>query len=226
MKRRVEQLLKDARSHALDREQVLHSLTQLVERVYGKAGLRLAFIECNQPDIQILGSAISSAIERPLAGVLLDEFLAQPQALAQRFDLLVTTFNHLSEVNKSLGDDAKEKVIGMHSQVTHNALLMIARLHATIIGFVYELPRVGDEYGHAIRAYHPNATVMPVSINDKARLQTLLKKADAIVVTQMCQERLLALKPKQPVILLSTTIDQQSIDFLRGRIQEGESVSD
>ena len=125
---RLEQLIEEARTHALDRDTVLQGLTQMLDRVYGKAGLRLAFVECNQPDLQILGGALSHAVASPLKGVLLDEFLATPREAAQRFDLVVTTFNHLSEVTQAVGADAKEKVVGVQSLVTHDTLLKIARL--------------------------------------------------------------------------------------------------
>jgi GntR family transcriptional regulator len=219
----LERLLKEAQTHTRDRDVVQQSLTQLLDRAYGKAGLRLAFSECNQPDSQILGAALSSAVECPLKGMLLDEFLFTAPETAQRFDLVVTTFNHLSEVTKAVGADAKAKVIGVQSLVTHDTLLQLARLPAAVIGFVYELPRVGDEFSHSIRTYQPNATVMPVSINAQTQLRMLLKRADAVVVTQLCQARFRALKPKLPVVLLATTIDQQSIGFLRSKLSEKES---
>jgi DNA-binding transcriptional regulator YhcF (GntR family) len=215
---RLEGVLKEARAGGLNRDAVLRGALASLDRVFGKPGPRLAFIECNQPDIDTLGHFLSVVVERPLQGILLERALAEPEALTARFDLIVTTFNHLSEVSRALDRTAKEKIVGVQSMPTHDALLRIARLHAMVIGFVYELPRVGDEFTYTIKTYHPNATILPVSINDRAQLRALLKKADAIVVTQMCEARLSALKPGVPVVLLSTTVDQQSVDFLRQRI--------
>jgi hypothetical protein len=51
-------------------------------------------------------------------------------------------------------------------------------------------------------------------------LKLLRKKADAIVVTRSCHEQLMTLKPNVPVIMVIFEIDQQSVDFLRAKIEE------
>ncbi len=221
---RLEQLLSDAKRQSLGRDLVLREITQMIDNVFYEARHKLAFVECNTTDVQVLGSKLSDAVERPLEGILLEDVLARPAAIAAQFDLVVTTFYHLSEVRQALGSAATEKVVGVHSMPSHEALLKIARLQALMIGFVYELPRVGDEFVHTIRSYHPAATILPVPIGDTARLQALFGKADAIIVTQMCYERLMALNPPLPIIVVSMTIDQQSIDFLRKRIAEFEAT--
>jgi GntR family transcriptional regulator len=222
--RTMEQLLADAQQQSLGRDEVLYQITKLVDRIYPPASLPLAFVECNKADLEVLGAKLSKAIERPLQGMLIDDLLANPNAIAAQYELIVTTFYHLSEVRQALGDGQTEKVVGVHSTPAHGALLKIARLQALMIGFVYELPRVAEEFVHTIRSYHPNATILPVPIRETGRLQSLFAKADAIIVTQMCYERLMALKPSVPVILVSMTIDQQSMDFLRERISELEQV--
>lgn len=222
---RLEQLLSEAKAHALDRDQVLGGITQVLDRIYRQTDLQLALVECNWRDMQNLSDVLSSAVEQPLTPILLSEFLEHPNETAMRYDLIVTTFNHLAEVSAALGRMNEHKVIGVQTMPTHDALLKIARLHAGVIGFVYERPRAGDEFGHAIRAYQPNAALLAVPINDGPQLQMLFQKADAIVVTQICQERLLELKPPVPVIVLTITIDQQSIDFLRRKVTALRSVS-
>ena len=221
---RLEQLLNDAKAHALDRERVLSGVTHVLDRVYGQAGLRLALVECNQGDMQNVGDVLSAAIERPLDPILLSQFLEKPLEMAIGHDLIVTTFNHLAEVSAALGPAHDHKLVGVQTMPTHDALLKIARLRVGVIGFVYERPRAGDEFGHAIRAYHPDAVILPVSINDEPQLHMVVQKADAIVVTQICQERLLALNPTVPVIVMTITIDQQSIEFLRSRVAALQSA--
>ncbi|MEP7199465.1 MAG: GntR family transcriptional regulator, partial [Chloroflexota bacterium] len=219
---RLAQLVTDAQRQALGRDVVLREVTQAVERVYRTASHRFAFVECNMPDVQVLVGQLSAAMARPLEGLLLEDVLARPAAIVAQYDLVVTTFYHLGEAQQALGAAAKDKIVGVHSTPTHEALLRIARLQAMVIGFVYELPRVADEFVHTIKSYHPTATILPVPIGDTARLRSLFAKADAIIVTQMCHARLMALQPPVPVILVSMTIDQQSIDFLRSKIAETE----
>jgi GntR family transcriptional regulator len=221
---RLEQLLGDAKAHALERDRVLRGVTQVLDRVYGRAGLRLALVECNRRDLENLSDVLSGAIELPFDGILLGHFLEKPVETSMRYDLIVTTFNHLAEVSAALGPGEERKVVGVQSMPTHDALLKIARLHAGVIGFVYERPRAGDEFAHAIRAYRPDATVIAVPINDEPRLRLLFQKADAIVVTQICQERLMALAPPAPVIVMTITIDRQSIDFLHSKVAALQAI--
>ncbi len=217
---RLDQLLADARQHELSRELVTHEIMQSLDRLYGRDGLRIAFVECNAPDIETLSGELSTAVGHPLDGLMLSDLLAQPADTERRFGLVVTTFYHLSEVTRALPLDARQRIVGVHAMPAHDALLQIARLHAQVIGLVCDLPGTVDNLVHIIHTYHPSATIMPALMDDRSRLKTLLKKADAIVVTRSCHERLMALQPKAPVIMVTFTIDQQSIDFLRARIEE------
>jgi len=219
---RLDQLLVDAKQQDLSRETVLREITQGVDRLYGSPGLKIVFIECNAPDIEEMGGQVSAAVGHQLEGVLLSDFLKQPQDYARRCDLIVTTFYHLSEVGKALGAERKDKVIGVHAMPSHDALLKIARLHVQAIGLVCDRPGTVDNLTHIIHTYHPTATIMPALVNDKQRLKKALNRADAIIVTRSCHALVSALKPKAPIIMVVFTIDQQSIDFLRTQIEQRE----
>lgn len=215
---RLDQLLDDARGRALSRDALIHELTRGVDRLYGSPGLKVAFVECNAPDIDDMGGQLSLAIAQPLQGVMLSDFLAQSEELTARYDLLVTTFYHLGEVGRALGPTQADKLIGVHAMPVHDSLLKVARLHAQVIGLVCDRPSTVDNLTHIIHTYHPTATIMPALIDDAPRLKMLLSKADAIVVTRSCHGQLTALQPPMPVIMVAFTIDQQSVDFLRERV--------
>lgn len=217
---RLDDLLADARHQSLSRELVLREISQRVDHIYGKSGGRIAFIECNQPDIDEMAGQLAHAIDHPLKGLLLAEFLKRPGDYAAQHDLLVTTFYHLNQVNGALGGGKLEQVVGVHAMPNHDALLNLARLQASVIGLVCAMPSVVDTLTHIIQTYHPNATVMPALIDEAPRLQTLLAKADAIVVTRGYAPALMELQPQTPVIVVTFTIDQQSIEFLQTRIAQ------
>ena len=221
---RLDHLLDDAKSNGLSRELVLHEITRGMDRKYGPAGLRMAFAECNQPDIDEMGTQLRAAVGRPFEGVLLADVLAHSAEIAQRFDLLVTTFYHLSEVIAAVQPASREKVVGIQAMPGHDALLNIARLHGQVIGLVCDRSGTMDNLTHIIRTYHQSATIMPALIDDQSRLQTLLRKADAIVATRSCYEQLMNLQPTAPVVMVVFTIEQQSIDFLHTQIEEREAV--
>ena len=217
---RVEGLVLEAQRLGLDRARVAQVIQQTIDRVYGTAGLRLAFVECNTQDVEELGAELGQAVGHRLEGVLLGDALAQPADLAARYDLIVTTFYHLAQLRRALGPEAADRLIGVHAMPGHDALLRLARLDAAVIGLVCEFPSTVDNLSHTVSVYHPDATVLPALIEDEARLQTLLAKADAIVVTRSCTQRVQAFHPTQPVISVAYHIDQQSVDFLRSRISE------
>src|SRR5205085_5447369 len=119
---RLDHLLDDAKSNGLSRELLLHEITRGLDRKYGPAGLRMGFAECNQPDIDEMGSQLTAAVGRHFEGVLLADVLANPEQIAQRFDLLVTTFYHLSEVSAAMQPASREMVVGIQAMPGHDAL--------------------------------------------------------------------------------------------------------
>lgn len=218
----LEQLMEQAKAQSLSRAQLMSRFSQTLDRVFGENGrdLRLAFVECNQPDVAMLAEQIGMTIGRHLEGILLSEFLERSEELVQRFDLIVTTFYHLSEVSWLIRQDPRQKIVGVHALPSHDTLLNIARLQAPVIGLVCSHSSTVDHLVHIIQSYHPAATIIPSLIDDEARVQTLLDKADAIVVTRVVHQRLVELEPRAPVIMVTFTIEEQSIEFLRGRIWE------
>jgi GntR family transcriptional regulator len=221
---RLGQLIGDAKQRQISRAAVLREFLYSVDQVYGRSDLRIAFVECNTQDIEDLSDELSDAVAYRLEGVLLADLLATPSEVAARFDLIVTTFFHLGEVRQALGSHGRQQVVGIHAMPNHDALLDIARLHVPVIGLVCDRSSTFDNLTHIIRTYHPSSTLLPVLIGEEPRLQVLFSKADAIVVTRSAHDRLISLGPQVPVIKVTFTIDQQSIDFLRGRIQEQQEI--
>jgi DNA-binding transcriptional regulator YhcF (GntR family) len=215
----LDRLLDDARTRSLTRDALMQEITRSVDRFYGTPGLKIAFVECNAPDIEEMGGQIGAAVGQPLEGVMLNDFLAQPAELAARCDLIVTTFYHLGEASRALGAAAKEKLVGVHALPVHDATLNIARLNAQVIGLVCDRASTIDNLTHIIHTYHPAATIMPALIDEVPRLRMVLDKADAIVATRSCHPRLMAMHPPMPVIMVTFTIERQSIEFLQNRMK-------
>lgn len=216
---RLDDLTREARRRGLDRQRLLGEMRDGIDRVYGREGLRLAFVECNSQDMQEMGGELGQAVGQTLEGTLLADALTQPEELARRYDLIVTTFYHLGEMSRALGDAAEDKLVGVNAMPHHDALLHIARLDVAVIGLVTGFPGTAENLSHIVRTYHPTATILDALIDDEARLTTLLAKADAVVVTRSCYQRLMALHPTMPLIQVTYGIEQQSVDFLRRRVR-------
>ncbi len=217
---RLDELIGDAKGHGLARELVMNEITSRVETIFGQSDLRLAFIECNQQDIDEMATQLARAVRHPFEGVLLDEFVKHPDRIAAEYDLVITTFYHLNEVNRALGDGKHENLVGVHAMPNHDALLNLARLRSPVIGLIAALPSVVDTLTHIVQTYHPNATVIGGLIDDAARVKTILHKADAVVITRAFAEQLMRFKPEIPVVVVTFTVDQQSVEYLNNRIQQ------
>jgi DNA-binding transcriptional regulator YhcF (GntR family) len=217
---RVEQLMQEAQALGLSRAQLLDTVSHAIERIYGPAAPRALFVECNRQDMETLGGELSSITGTPMELSLLDDAVGAAGALALRYDLIVTTFQHLGQLRQATPAAARHLVVGVHVTPTHDTLLDLARLHVASFGLVCDTPSTIESLSHMISTYNPSAAVLPALIDDELQLRRVLEQADAIVVTRSCRERLLARGLEQPLVTVVFTIDQQSIDFLRRRIQE------
>ncbi len=214
------QLVYAAQQNGLSRVQVLESVAGAVEQVFGPPVPRVLFVECNLQDLDALGSELSGLIGAGLELALLDAVIGAPEEYAARYDLLVTTFQHLGQMRQAVPAAARTNVVGLLATPTHDSLLDLSRLHVATFGLVCDAPSTIESLTHIISTYNPAAIILPTLIDDVAQLYRVVAQADAIVVTRSCRERLLALGLAQPIVTVVFTIDQQSIDFLRRRIAE------
>lgn len=216
---RAEQLARDARQLGVERARLLEAFAHAVEGAYGPGVPRVLFVECNRQDLEALGAELSALAGVPLELALLDDAVAAAGDLARHYDLVVTTFQHLGQLSQAAPAAARHLVVGVHATPTHDSLLDLARLHVGTFGLVCDTPSTIESLSHIISTYNPTARVAPALIDDDAQLARVLALADAVVVTRSCRERLLALGLAQPLVTVIFTIDQQSIDFLRQRLQ-------
>lgn len=220
LQQRVHQLVTDARRGGVSRSQLLDSVVATVEQVYGVAPPRLLFVECNPQDLATLGGELSQVVGLPLEQLLLEAALRAAGNLADRYDLVITTFQHLGQLRQALPAAASRQIVGVLATPSHDSLLELARLHVATFGLICDTPSTIEHLTHIIYTYNPGATVLPALIDDEAQVRAVVQRADAIVVTRSCHARLAALALPQPIVTVVFTIDQQSIDFLRRRLHE------
>ena len=218
-------LVREAQARGVERAAVSQELGRSVERVYGRSSLRVAFVEDNTQDTDEMGAQLSVMVGHALEGVLLARVLEEPARVAADFDLVTTTFYHLAEVSRAMKGTPRERVVGVNAQPSHESLLKIARLEVMMIGLVCEFETTVNNLLHTVHTYHPSATLLPALVEDKARLRSVMDKADALVVTRACLDRVQALQPTIPVISIYYTIDQQSVDYLRQWIYEHKDAT-
>lgn len=225
LQQQVERLVQAARQAGLSRSQLLDLIDNAVHQSYGSEAPRVLFVECNRRDVETLGDELESIVDTPMDRALLDDVLRDPITLVHRYDLIVTTFQHLGQIRQAVPSAARQRVVGVLATPSHESLLALARLHVPSFGLVCDSPGTIESLSHIIRTYHPTSSVIPVLIDDRTRLYEMIEQVDALVVTRSCRERLLALNPVLPVITVVFTIDQQSIDFLRRRLEETAQIN-
>lgn len=204
-----------AQRAGVEQDVVRQGVSDAIQQVYGQDKRRLLFIECNQYDIDTLSGTLTQAIGLSLHGVMLTDFLANPENYIAAYDFIVTTFFHLNEIQPFVRDLDRQRFVAVHAMPTQSALLEIARLQVPVLGVVADQPRALDNVIHIVKTYQPTAMIMSSSLEDSVRLQNLLDKADAIVVTPSRYAGLMKYDPQIPVVPMTLTISQESIEHLQ-----------
>ena len=101
--------------------------------------ISVAFFECNTHDSKDMGGYLSKVLQQDIYCGLIDELTLDAAKMGQKYDLVITTFHHLSGVMHTL-KKYTDKVIGVDTRLTPDTLLEIARLPKGRVGVVSTLP--------------------------------------------------------------------------------------
>ena len=219
LRRQASELVWQAMAAGVPREQVAAELAAALDLVYGSGEVRLAFYECNPHDSEQLGAELARLLGQPVDARLLDELDAGRERVAQRYDLIVTTFHHLAAVNRAL-PGALEKIVGVDTRPTPDALLGIARITSPRVGLICTLANTAHMLKHVIYSYHPDCTVEVALIDQPHEVDHVTRWCDHLLVTYTCVEQLRALTGRAPDVLIEFRIDEQSVTYLRQRVRE------
>jgi len=207
-----------AMSAGMTRQQLLADITALIEEVYGESDLAIRFLECNSYDSTTLSHDLSRLTGVPIGAGLLDELRQNTDAFAQKYDLIVTTFHHLAEVLQAL-ERYKDRVIGVDTRPSSESLLRIARLTKPQIGLICTLPNTARSLEYIILSYQPTAQVITALIHAHDDVRRLARFCDHLVVTHNCVSTLAELTGRRPDVVIEFRIDDQSLEYLKDRIR-------
>jgi DNA-binding transcriptional regulator YhcF (GntR family) len=218
-RRQAADLVWQAMAAGMPRAQVSDELAVIVERVYGSGDIRVVFYECNPHDSEQLGAELARLVGQQVHARLLDELDAAPERVAHQYDLVVTTFHHLAAVNRAL-PHTLDKIVGVDTRPTPEALLGIARLNAPRIGLVCTLANTAHMLKHVVYSYHPDCAVEVALIDQPREVEHVARWCDHLIVTHTCVEQLGRLTERVPDVPIEFRIDEQSVEYLRQRIRE------
>ena len=203
----------------LSRQHVLDDLVSIVNQVYGIDAVTITFLECNMHDSAALGSALTQLVGIPVEPGLLDDLASGAAELAQRYDLIVTTFHHLAEVDRVFSPFC-DNVVGVDTRLSTDVLHELARLPATRFGVICGVENTIQKLRHIICSYHAGSVIESALIDHEDDVRAVGEHCDRLVVTHSCVERVVGLTRRQPDVVVEFRIDEQSVTLLKQRVQE------
>ncbi|MAS37418.1 MAG: GntR family transcriptional regulator [Anaerolineaceae bacterium] len=203
-------------------DEALHYLTNAIQEVYGLGDVRIAFYECNEHDSQEMGEYLSRELGMDMDYGTLDDLYVDVDTVMNKYDLIVTTFHHLSDVIERLGRHT-EQIIGIDTRMTPEAMLGIARLPNPQIALVATLETTSHMLKHIIFSYYPDRQVDAVTITDTDGIIAAVEQCDHLVVTHTCADQVKQLTGREPDVIVNFQVDEQSIQFLGRRIHETQT---
>lgn len=203
----------------LTSEEVSKQFTKALETVYGMGDVSVAFFECNTHDSKDMGGYLSKALQRDIYCGLIEELTPNTARIGETYDLVITTFHHLSEVMQTLKKYA-EKVIGVDTRLTPETMVEIAKLPKGKVGVVSTLASTAKMLQHILYSYYPDWHIEIVTTEDSKGVKTLARSCDHLLVTHTCLEPVKKLTRRNPDVVIEFQVDQQSVQFLDKRIRD------
>lgn len=193
-------------------------LARIVAEVYGESEVKVCFFECNRHDSDLLSAELSKLTGAAIEPILLDELPGNADSIAERHDLLVTTFHHLAEVTRAF-QRHQDKIIGVDTRPTHDVLLQLARLEPRRLGLITTLENTAVMLRHIICSYQPSCAVETAVDDDHDAVRRIAAQDNVLFVTHTCREHVVELTGRQPDVVIDFSIDGQSSLFLSQRIR-------
>jgi DNA-binding transcriptional regulator YhcF (GntR family) len=210
------EIIWQAMAVGLSRRQVSDHLSSIITEVYGTNDIRLKFLECNTFDSETLGAELTRLSDVYIEPGLLGELDAAPM-LAQDYDLIVTTLQHIAEVERAVEPFA-HKVIGVDIRPSSDVLLELARLSVSPIGLVCGASNSILQLTHMILSYQPDHVIEGALVDDAVAVQRLVERCKALIVTRSSIPAFTLQTRRQPDVVVEFQIDAPSVAMLKRRI--------
>lgn len=218
---KLREVIWQAKASGVSRQQLVLDFDELLASLYDSeaSDVRVLFLECNASDARLFSARLSELTGVEIECELLGPAIADVAGIARRFDLIVTPFNHLAEVNRAFGAH-HAKIVGVDARIAPNSLIEITRLSKNHVGLVCGEETTLYMLRLTIASYHAKFVLDPVLIGNADGVRAVAKNNDHVVVTHTCAEPFTKLTRRQPDIVVHFTLDEQSVKYLHMRIQE------
>lgn len=186
--------------------------------------IKVAFIECNREQLDYFSKELELGSGVTIVPVLMDDFRRDPSNVNARLagvDLVVTTFFHLQEVRRMIGDPQRE-VLGIALDPQLETIVRIARLPRDIrVGMVCLSRDFADRVQRSVQSAGINIQIQAATTRNQAELAAFLKDLDACIVSPGRKVEVEALfPPGREIIEFIYKPDAGSINMLESVLME------
>ncbi len=204
-------------------DELFDRLKAALGSVYGHSQVGMIFFECNEHDTQEMGRQLNSALGMEIEYRVLDVFYHDVPEILDKYDLLITTYHHLAEINHAIREHhgPKGKLVGIDTRPTPETMLRIARLPNPRIGIVCTNANTAHMLKHILYGYHPEWEIEATSLEEGGdKIHDLARGCDHFIVTHTSAEEVTILAGRAPDVVVQFQIDEQSVLYLKQRIYE------
>jgi GntR family transcriptional regulator len=203
----------------------LYARTQTAPVVNRSPKLRLLFVECNRPQVNLFSRELKEALSIPIDGLLLQDLKKmvrrKPDSI-RRYALIVTTFYHIHEV-QTLVAKAGVEVMGLLVEAGLETLVRLTALpEGTKVGAAC-IEWTGSEN---LKLSIENAGLKHLQMvlgcgQDEESLRKMIDEVSIIVCSVLVEKKIRAMAPRDKEIIVDDRrLDKAGIEMLRSRLTE------
>lgn len=187
--------------------------------------LAALFIECSRKQLEYFSSELSRQLSIPVDSLLVDELKTQAHAdrdSFRRYDLVVTTFYHIREVQALLAGTGIETLALMVDASLETLMRLTSLPEGTTVGVACTDWTGSENMKLSIqRAGLNHLRVIMGCGEDQASLNNMIAKASVVVCSSLIENTIRACAPADKEILVDhRRLDQAGIEMLKTRLAE------
>lgn len=151
--------------------------------------VKIAFIECNQEQVEYFANELRLDSGVSITPILLEEFKKKPNQyknILEDVDIVISTFFHLAEIKKILGNQKEEKdILAIALELELETVVKIARLKpGSMVGLVCLSKNFADKFFKSLNAAGiDHLDVKFTTTEDENELNNFLSSIDEIIVS-------------------------------------------
>jgi GntR family transcriptional regulator len=220
LQQRLNSLVWEARALGVDEDTLWQFMAEAIWHYYGGSTVEVALIECNEAETTGMARELTERLKMRVVPVLLDDFYANVDEYFESFDIIATTFYHLTEVALVAGAH-KDKLLGLFAIPVTDDAQRIAELPAgTRLGVVCTERTTMGTLMNLIQTYSTQLDIIGHVVTSEPAVADFASSVDVLMVTMSTYALVADVAPHVPKIVVSFTLDEQSVSFLKKRAHE------